>query len=381
MQQVLFRIPGLNWPIFGFGLMLFVAFVLTTAVAMRRAKREGINPEAVQDLALWVFVGGLLGARITFISMYVPVSGPLEFFLTLIKIWDGGIILYGAVLGAMVSYTVLWWFVFRKQKISTLKLFDVIAPSIALGLCIGRIGCFLNGCCWGQVACPDCAVYAVNFPLSADARSRLVSEGYQTAAGFTWRGGNQPIVGRVEPGSPAALAGLKAGDRIVAVDGNPHLASLTGMADYLGPELPKGQNTLRLTVQSPDDENPHDLAFRPRTLGLHPTQLYETISMGLLFLLLLAYHPFKSRDGQVMALLMIGYGLHRFINEKLRSDTRPVGFENYSSLILIGCGVLLALYLLRRPAQYRPQWTAAPSANGAASERAGSIKRGPAASQ
>ncbi|MBX6316179.1 MAG: prolipoprotein diacylglyceryl transferase, partial [Isosphaeraceae bacterium] len=62
MRQVLFHIPGLGLPIFGYGLMLFFAFLGSMNLAAWRARREGLDPEQVYDLALWVFIGGLLGA-------------------------------------------------------------------------------------------------------------------------------------------------------------------------------------------------------------------------------------------------------------------------------------------------------------------------------
>src|SRR6185312_7025056 len=106
----------------------------------------------------------------------------------------------------------------------TLKLADIVAPSIAVGLCLGRFGCFLNGCCYGQVACPTCPVYAVHFPLSAPAREGLVDQGYQTAAGFTLdREETQPRVygarvDKVDQGSVAYAAGLRPHDLIVRVN-------------------------------------------------------------------------------------------------------------------------------------------------------------------
>src|SRR5262249_49798369 len=71
MQQVLFEIPfpGVpdGIPIYGFGMMLFLAFVICTVLASRRAASEGIHPQHVQDMAIWMFVGGLAGARLTFL--------------------------------------------------------------------------------------------------------------------------------------------------------------------------------------------------------------------------------------------------------------------------------------------------------------------------
>jgi prolipoprotein diacylglyceryltransferase len=366
MQQVLFRIPFVNWPVFGFGLMLFLAFVSCTWLAGRRAKREGVNPDSIQDLALYLFLGGLLGARITFIMQNPPKSF-LDFLYQLPRIWDGGIILYGSVLGALAAYVVAWWFLFRKQNVSTFKVMDIIAPSVALGLCLGRIGCFLNGCCYGHVVTADCPACAVHFPLSAPARYDLVEHGYQTAIGFTFAEdqplGRPTVVGIVEKGSPAWEAGLRPGDVLVAVDGSKERATPDKLNEYLGlgeQGWPKGKRELRLTVKRTEDDPERTLVFAPTTLGLHPTQLYESISMILLFLLLLAYAPLKTRDGQVMALLMMCYAVHRYVNEKLRSDPRPIEFESISSIILFAGGLLMMVYLLLRPAQYNTQWSTSP---------------------
>jgi phosphatidylglycerol:prolipoprotein diacylglycerol transferase len=99
-------------------------------------------------------------------------------------------------------------------------------------------------------------------------------------------------------------------------------------------------------------------AFTPWTLKLHPTQIYESISTLLLFFLLMAYYPFRRHDGEVMVIFIIGYSIHRFLNEMLRNDTDPVAFgmtlsQNGSILFLV-VGLILAGQLWRKPAQYHP---------------------------
>jgi phosphatidylglycerol:prolipoprotein diacylglycerol transferase len=381
MLQVLWHIPiRTQWfpdgiPIYGFGMMLFVAFLVCTWLAGRRAQRVGIPREFIQDLAIWLFVGGLLGARLTYLSNETAwpslddqgfgrwlraVLGILgDMVLRLPRIWDGGIILYGSVIGALVGYAVGYLLVFRKYRLSTLKLADVIAPTIAVGMALGRIGCFLNGCCYGQVACADCAVRPVHFPVAAPAREGLVEAGYQTVAGFTLAEHQTPggaTVGVVNPSSPAAAVGLGPGDQIVGVNGH-EVRDSTDLSTYLGSlrNWRRGESLVTLSFykqgQDPSEGQPEQRTFRPHTLGLYPTQLYEVVSMVLLFLLLLAYEPFRRHDGQVMALLMMGYALHRYLNEILRDDPRPVGFERYSSIILFAAGAVMWLWLQRRAAR------------------------------
>jgi prolipoprotein diacylglyceryltransferase len=368
MLQVLFRIPIVtSWtpdgiPVYGFGMMLFVAFLACTWLAGRRAEREGVSRDAIQDLAIWIFLGGLLGARVTYLLKEQPYTGLSDFLAQLPRIWEGGIVLYGAVLGGLAAYLVAYWLTFRRRGYATLQMGDIIAPAIALGIGLGRFGCFLNGCCYGQVVC-TCCVYPVHFPLSAPPRYALDEAGYQTAADFTFDPTYQDAgarVGQVQPGSAAERAGLKAQDVITRADGLPvHKAE--DLSAYLGKFglWPRGKNDLSLGIatasQAPNRSSPiqETLDFRPRTIGLHPTQLYETISMGLLFLVLSAYYPLRTRRGQVLAILMMGYAVHRYLNELLRGDPRPVEFEWVSSVVLFGAGALLLIVLAFRPPDFR----------------------------
>ena len=105
-------------PIYGFGMMLFLAFVVCNWVAGRWAESEGVPKEVVQDLAIWLIVGGLIGARLTSVLTAPDPNPPQtvwEFLYQFIRIWDGGIVLYGAVIGGLVSYVVAYFLVFRKQ--------------------------------------------------------------------------------------------------------------------------------------------------------------------------------------------------------------------------------------------------------------------------
>jgi prolipoprotein diacylglyceryltransferase len=102
---------------------------------------------------------------------------------------------------------------------------------------------------------------------------------------------------------------------------------------------PRGDESLDLEVERAG-QTIHVGPFTPRTLGLHPTQVYETISMALLMLFLIAFHPFRRYDGQVFTLFVFCYAIHRFVNEQLRNDTDTVAFgmtlsQNISVLMLI----------------------------------------------
>jgi phosphatidylglycerol---prolipoprotein diacylglyceryl transferase len=358
MLQVLFRIPVIDLPIYGFGTMLFVALVTCVWLAGRRAEAEGVAKERLQDIALPIFVCGILGARIVYMIQY---NQPLWNFF---KIWEGGIVFYGSAIGGWVGYGLAYWFYIRKYRLSTWKLADIVAPTVAVGLAIGRIGCYLNGCCYGHVACADCPGGALgHFPALSSAamlhdesgRAKgLLPEGLQTAAGFGVQSNLTDVrtVGGVELKSAAERAGLRTNDVIVAVDGRE--VETYGRLESAVLHQPRGKTDLALTVQRGKERV--DLpAYVPRTLGLHPTQLYESVSMALLFVLLTAFYPYRRHEGQVFTLLMACYAVHRFFNETLRNDTDPVLFHltlsQVGSLAVLAAAAVLELWLWRTAAR------------------------------
>jgi phosphatidylglycerol:prolipoprotein diacylglycerol transferase len=146
MWQVLYTIPVLGGiKIFGYGLMLFLAFLASMNLAAWRARREQLDPELIYDLSVWVFVGGLVGARIFYVVQYW--GDRIHTIADIFRIWEGGIVLYGSIIGGTASF-----FLYRViRPFPLFRLLDVVAPSLALGIALGRIGCFLNGCCYGDL--------------------------------------------------------------------------------------------------------------------------------------------------------------------------------------------------------------------------------------
>ena len=101
----------------------------------------------MSDLAVWVIVGGVVGARVFYVLQYWDrqfADHPID----AIKIWEGGLVFYGGFLGGTVAG---FWFVGRRN-LSPWEIGDIVAPSVMLAYALGRIGCLLNGCCWGGLS-------------------------------------------------------------------------------------------------------------------------------------------------------------------------------------------------------------------------------------
>jgi phosphatidylglycerol:prolipoprotein diacylglycerol transferase len=168
MLRVLFEVPGLGWRLHSFGPMLLIACGAALWLATRRARREGLDPESISDLAIWLFAGGFIGARILFI---VQNPGAVTSWIDALKVWQGGIIFYGCILGGLTGSLIYW----ARRRFPFLATADAVAPALAVGAAIGRIGCFLNGCCYGET----CNLpWAVTFPSESYAWIRHVEAGW-----------------------------------------------------------------------------------------------------------------------------------------------------------------------------------------------------------
>jgi phosphatidylglycerol:prolipoprotein diacylglycerol transferase len=158
MHPVLIQLGPVT--LYSYGAALVAAFSLVVWLAGRAvrkmpAKSRPLSPEQAVDFTCYALLGGILGGRIVYGVLTWPafLEHPLEFF----AIWHGGLVWYGGFLGgalAGVFYT-------RANRLPALRVMDHFIPYVALGHAIGRIGCFLNGCCYGR---PSDAWCAVEFP-------------------------------------------------------------------------------------------------------------------------------------------------------------------------------------------------------------------------
>ncbi|HMP18355.1 MAG TPA: prolipoprotein diacylglyceryl transferase, partial [Gemmatales bacterium] len=131
------------------------------------ARQEGYSANIPWDLGLYIFVAGVIGARL--LSMLVDQKSPENLaaaFFQFLRIWEGGLVLYGSIPGGLIGYWLAYRHIVKPNKLRTLQIGDWLAPSIALGIAFGRVGCFLNGCCYGDVADPAAVppLLTVQFP-------------------------------------------------------------------------------------------------------------------------------------------------------------------------------------------------------------------------
>jgi phosphatidylglycerol:prolipoprotein diacylglycerol transferase len=167
MRKVLVEIPALGLRLPSFGMALLLACFAALWLTAWRARREKLDPEAVYELAVWLMSGGFIGARAVYILAH-PES--IQSLADVFRIWQGGIVYYGCILGGLIG-SLLYW---HRRPFPFRPMADAVAPALAIGCAVGRIGCFLNGCCYGAVT--DHA-WSLTFPAGTLPWARHVGEG------------------------------------------------------------------------------------------------------------------------------------------------------------------------------------------------------------
>ena len=156
MHPIAFKLGPLT--VHWFGIMIALAFLAGMWTAVRRAPTAGIPGELIADLVVpWLLLGGVLGARLLYIATYWRESFVGQPWWEIFMIQRGGLVYYGGLVGASLACIIFA----RVKKIPLWKLADTLTPSIALGSMFGRIGCLMNGCCFGR-ACE--MPWAIRFP-------------------------------------------------------------------------------------------------------------------------------------------------------------------------------------------------------------------------
>ena len=139
--------------VYSYGLMLVVAFFIAVTLSSEEAKKQGINPDFIFNLFFIAFISGIIGARIFYVieNLSYYLKSPLE----IVMLSHGGMSWFGGLILGLASGVI--YLRFKKEGIY--KIFDLVVPFLALAQSLGRVGCFLNGCCFGKES-----IYGIYFP-------------------------------------------------------------------------------------------------------------------------------------------------------------------------------------------------------------------------
>jgi phosphatidylglycerol:prolipoprotein diacylglycerol transferase len=307
MHPELFEIPFIHLTVKSYGLMMVIGFLACVSLIKHLSRKFTANPQHITNAALYSLVGGVIGARLFFFIHYFGEfrSSPLEIF----AIWQGGLELAGGVVAAIIVIVFYMWY----HKLPIRRYLDVLAIGLMLALVFGRIGCFLNGCCYGK---PADLPWAVRFPYGSFAYRSQISPDLER--------------NRAEPQLelPADFFGY--------TDEND--VNYSGLKPY---------QYLTAAQKTEVTEGKY------RSLPVHPTQLYSS-GMGAFWCLILFLFwrraqkaelsgqsgRFLTKPGYTFALMFIVYGITRFLVEYLRDDN-PFEFDGLTISQNIGIGMVV----------------------------------------
>jgi phosphatidylglycerol:prolipoprotein diacylglycerol transferase len=283
-RGVSFDSPAL--PLYSYGVMLGLSLVVGWYLTLTLADRDGLPKETMANCYVVTAVAAIIGSRILYV---VTNLGDFNSLADMFKVRLGGLVAYGGFLGGYLGS----WAYLSSKRIRLMPWADVAVPSLASGLMITRIGCYMFGCDFGK-------------PLGEDAPGWLKSLGTfpHWAAGTVENG----------DGSPAFIR---------------HTELFKG--------TPLGEVLTKTNASLP----------------VHPTQIYESlVGLSLLTILLLQRRTQKFR-GQIFFLFVFGYGYLRFLLEMLRDDvergeygpTMPEHILLPAALLLMSLGFVFGISL------------------------------------
>jgi phosphatidylglycerol:prolipoprotein diacylglycerol transferase len=337
----------------GYGVMLLFGVVAAIALSAWRAQRRGIDPDVIYAMAPWAFIGGIVGARLFFVIQYREqfIGDSLaETLGNIFRFTEGGLVVYGAFIGGFIALT---YYVLR-HRLSWLRFGDVIVPCLFIGVCLGRIGCLMNGCCYGG-RCEESSL-ALHFPPGSPVYEEQLRSG--ELLGFSFDPQSRRIE-TVRPGSLAAEAGIEVGGRLDAF-GDDAISLQTASR-----EIPR--EAVRAGVIATIDGrryrwSPEQLPAR--ALPVVAAQPISSLGGLALCLALCGLSWFPLRDGSVMMLGFAGYAVLRFVLELLRDDEAgqfgtALTISQWVSLVVLACAMvgLVWVYRIEPRAPLQPQAT------------------------
>ena len=280
MLRELFRIPFTSLTVKSYGLMLVIGFLVAVHVIRRLSRNITPDPQMITNASLYSLVAGVIGARVFYVLHHFDIFK--YNLVSVFAIWEGGLELLGGVIAA-IAVIVLY---LRYHKLPARQYLDILAIGLMLALCFGRMGCFLNGCCFGK---PCDLPWAVRFPY-----------------------GSFAYTSQVEP-NPARN---RASPQMRLPD------------DFFNSGVLKPYDQL-----TPQQKEMVTTTGPYRCLAVHPTELYSSadaaVIAGILYLFWRSTQNAQktknflkplTKPGSTFALMFILYSCVRFFEESLRDD-------------------------------------------------------------
>ena len=284
-------------PIYSYGVMLGLSLVVGWYLTLTLSERDGLPKETMANCYVVTAIAAIIGSRVLYIVTNLDefrinqhdAQSAID-FASFFALRRGGLAVYGGFLGGYLGS----WLYLRNHNIRLLPWADVAVPSLASGLLITRIGCYLFGCDFGKRLSPD-------------------------APGFLTRMGTFPhwATGTLDGGGDGSPAWVK------------HL-------DAAGRGTPAASELMKLNHSWP----------------VHPTQIYESLVGLLLLALLLWQRKHQKFRGQIFFLFAFAYGYLRFLIEMLRDDaergeygTFPLHMFIPGALVIMGLAFVFGISL------------------------------------
>ena len=376
MMPVVWRIPFINWDIPGYGLMLCFGFLAAILWGARRAARSGANPDVILNCGFIALFAGVIGCRAMYVVHYwderfAIYGSPGRILQEVFSVQKGGFEFYGGFVLATVSILFYLW----RAKVSIRWYMDIMAPSGALGLAIGRIGCFLNGCCYGGQC--DLA-WKVQFPYG----SNVANQHWQNKVAGAELPQQLVVVAPLGASVAVLAADLRASDEEIRAADLAEQEARQAWNAFKAKPVRAGDDAARIRREQQGAQlesamrnaerklytirkqmkkynmtanELRALAAKYPSLPVHPTQLYSTVTAGLIALLLSAVYWRRKRDGQVICTLLMIEPISRYLIELIRDDNPldTLGFtvSQFIAIVITGSGVAGLLLMRRLPAR------------------------------
>ena len=288
------------------------------------------------SLATWGVVSGIVGARLFYvIQHWDTLDGETlsDRLYSSLQFTEGGLVVYGGVIAGLIAIS-YWAYSF---KVSLLKVADAVTPAFFLGLAFGRIGCLLNGCCYGGLC--DSHLPSISFPSGSAVYSDQLLNGRLVGLVI-----NDERAISVDKNSWADKNNIQPGQTITQIEPR----QVSGPT----PDNPLAHPELDLLMKV-DGKTMRAHPLPSRSLGVHPSQIYASFGGLLLFLWTASLSNLLKRQGLIFASGLMAYGVVRILEEYIRVDEAgqfgtELSISQWISLGAILGGVLIVVARLLR---------------------------------